>query len=239
MSWYAIETISPGIRRITEPNVHSFFSANMFHVAGRDADLVIDFGMGLASLRDALALDPTKPVIAFATHAHVDHVGSLHEFDMRLGHAAEAEGFATMPDEITLAHLFRSLPDPVLRLPTPEWSAASYRLRPAPLTRLIGEGDLVDLGDRLFRVLHLPGHSPGGLALLDERDGTFFSGDAIYDGGLVDDLPGCDRIAYRGTMARLAGLDVAVAHGGHGDALSRERMQAIARTYLEATAHLA
>ncbi len=107
-------------------------------------------------------------------------------------------------------------------------------IAPAPLTRILHENDVIDLGDAAYTVLHLPGHSPGSIGLLDERTGEFFAGDAIYEGQLVDDLPGCDRQAYRRTMSRLAGLDVGVVHGGHGAEFGRERMQAIARSYLDA-----
>ena len=83
-------------------------------------------------------------------------------------------------------------------------------IQPAPLTMLLGEGDLVDLGDRRFRVLHLPGHSPDSIGLLDERDGLFFSGDAIYDDTLIDDLPDSDRdrlSRHHGPHHRPAGAD--------------------------------
>ena len=50
-----------------------------------------------------------------------------------------------------------------------------YRIAPAPLTRILDEGDVIDLGDRSFTVLHLPGHSFGCIGLYDERDGLLFS----------------------------------------------------------------
>lgn len=230
--WFRTELVSPDVRRIQEPFVHDFFSANMFHINGRDADLVVDFGMGLQSLLRYLDLDPEKPIIAVATHAHVDHVGSFHEFGTRLGHIEEDTGFSAMGDEHTLAHLFRALPEPVSRAPVTDWAPTEYRLQPAPLTQHVDEGDIVDLGNRAFRVLHLPGHSPGGIGLLDQNNGEFFSGDAIYDGGLVDDLPGCNRNAYRATMRRLASLDTSMSHGGHGNAMSPDRMREIASAYL-------
>ena len=100
----------------------------------------------------------------------------------------------------------------------------------------LAEGDIVDLGDRRFRVLHLPGHSPDSIGLLDERDGIFFSGDAIYDDTLIDDLPDSDRAAYRATMARIIELPVRIAHGGHGESFSGERMREIARALHRARA---
>ena len=86
-SWFEKTTLAPGLTRLIEPFVHKFFRANIFHVVGRDADLVIDSGMGLVPLRPALAIPDGKPVIAFATHAHADHAGGLFEFEERLGHA--------------------------------------------------------------------------------------------------------------------------------------------------------
>jgi glyoxylase-like metal-dependent hydrolase (beta-lactamase superfamily II) len=230
--WFDVTELAPGVARIREPAVHRFFRANLYHVAGRDADMIVDFGTGLRSLRRLLEEKPSKPVIAVATHVHIDHVGSFHEFERRLGHSAEAEAFATMADPDTLADFFRKHPEAVAHPPHAGWDAEGYRIPPAPLTEVVSEGDRVDLGDACYRVLHLPGHSPGSIGLLDERSGILFSGDAIYDGTLVDDLPGCDKDAYRTTMERLRDLDVSIAYGGHGEPMPRERMHAIASTYL-------
>ena len=49
--------------------------------------------------------------------------------------------------------------------------------------------------------------------MLNETEGPFFSGDAIYDGNLTDDLPGCDREDYRATMVRLKAIEVNIVHG--------------------------
>ena len=216
--------------------MHRFFRANLFHVTGKDADLIIDFGMGLAPLRPFLNIGTGKPVIALATHVHADHIGSFYEFEHRLGHAAEADGFAGMQDAVTLAHLFRDLPQGVEQMPQPSFDQHDYAILPAPLTRVLIENDTVDIGGSLYKVLHLPGHSPGSIGLLDEKSGIFFSGDAIYDGTLVDDLPGCDKFVYRTTMRRLQHLDVSVAYGGHGAPMSRERMHMIANAYLDTSA---
>ena len=69
---------------------------------------------------------------------------------------------------------------------------------------------MVDIGNRHFEVLHLPGHSPGSIGLWEEASGTLFSGDAVYDGPLLDELPtsniaGLSR--HHGPAARAAGPD--------------------------------
>ncbi|MCR6502378.1 MBL fold metallo-hydrolase [Shinella sp. CPCC 101442] len=230
--WFSKETISGGLTRIYEPYVHKFFRANMYHVVGQDADLVIDFGMGLANLRSELHIPPGKPVLAVATHVHVDHAGSFHEFETRLGHEAEAAAFARMPDADTLADYFRTQPEALTKAPPMGTTPETYMMSPAPLTTILAENDIVDIGNARYKILHLPGHSPGSIGLLDEKTGTFFSGDAIYEGGLVDDLPGCDVEAYKTTMERMLQLDVRTVYGGHGAALGKTRLQEIAKAYL-------
>jgi glyoxylase-like metal-dependent hydrolase (beta-lactamase superfamily II) len=89
----------------------------------------------------------------------------------------------------------------------------------------IGEGDVIDLGDRAFEVLHLPGHSPGSIGLWDSPAGILFSGDAIYDGPLLDELAGSSIDQYCMTMERLMVLPVTVVHAGHDPSFGRDRLR--------------
>lgn len=230
--WFSRETLGRGITRIWEPHVHPYFRSNVYHVRGRDVDLVVDGGMGLVPLRPVLNLPPGKPVVAVATHIHVDHVGALSEFEMRLGHREESSFFDDMADEHTLAHLFRAQRDAVSKPPHEAWSLLHFQIKSAPLSRILDEGCTIETGDRSFLVLHLPGHSPGSLALLDERNGDFLAGDAIYRGRLVDDLPGSDVHVYRKTMLRLLEIEFNRAYCGHGEIIDENELRSIARSYL-------
>ncbi|MGB6116653.1 MAG: MBL fold metallo-hydrolase [Mesorhizobium sp.] len=230
--WYGIEARPDGVVRITEPFVDPYFSANLYFVRGRDRDLLVDAGMGIVPLLPVLPLTDGKPVLALATHIHVDHVGALHEFAERAGPASEAQLFETMPDNATYADGYRASEAAVLREPYPGWRAQDYRLVPVSLTLPLKEGDRVDLGDRRFNVLELPGHSPC-IALFDEADGTLFAGDAIYDDELLDDMACSDIGAYCETMRRLIReIDPRVVYGGHGEPFGGARMREIASEYL-------
>jgi glyoxylase-like metal-dependent hydrolase (beta-lactamase superfamily II) len=231
MKWFAMTEMAQGIMRIREPHVHSFFQANLYRIAGRDFDIQLDFGVGVRALTDVSSADG-RPVLAIASHAHVDHVGSFHLYARRAGHRFEARAFAEMDDAGTLAPAFVTIDGAVTAPPSPGWKMADYALQPAPLTECLDEGDVVDLGNRRFTVLHVPGHSPGSIALLDEHNGDFFSADAIYDEGLVDDIPGADVETYLKTMQRLASLDVGTVYAGHGESMDRRQMQQVARDYI-------
>lgn len=230
--WFSKTAFDVDTTLLTEPYTHRYVRANIWLFRGRDADLLVDTGMGICPLRPEIDLVAGKPLLVVATHIHLDHVGSLHEFSWRAGPAYSADAFASMDEAATYADAFRGLADGVTKQPRPGWSAANYRIEPAPLTRTLVEDDIVDLGNRRFRVLHLPGHSPDSIALFDEADGRFFSGDAIYDAMLIDDLPDSDRTAYRRTMERLLDLPIRIGHGGHGPSFDRARMVAIASDYL-------
>ena len=138
---------------------------NIWHIRGRDCDLVIDTGMGLDSLKQWIMSTTDKPVKAIVTHCHFDHSGCLHEFDVRLGHRAEAEILANPVNKAVVyegAWTRIAIVDPMQH---PDFAPGTYAITPAPLTGYLDEGDVVDLGDCSYQVLHLPGHSPGSIGL--------------------------------------------------------------------------
>jgi glyoxylase-like metal-dependent hydrolase (beta-lactamase superfamily II) len=224
--------LSDRVSLIQETGVASFLRCNIWHVRGRDGDLVIDTGMGLGPLKDWVRQDSDRPLKAICTHCHFDHMGGLHAFDCRLGHRAEAQVFANpAPAAVVYSGDWTRIEvvDPAQH---PDFTPETYRITPAPLTGYLDEGDVVDLGDCAFQVLHVPGHSPGSIALWDAKARTVFTGDAVYDGDLLDNLYHSDRATYRQTLERLRGLDAEVFHGGHYPSFGKARLAEIVDGYL-------
>lgn len=220
------------ISLIQETGVANFMRCNIWHVRGRDCDLVIDTGMGLSPLKDWVRRETDRPLKAIVTHCHFDHSGGLHEFDCRLGHSAEAENLAHPSGANTVYTGAWTEIEVIDRGLHPEYSGQTFKITPAPLTGYLDEGDVVDLGDYAVQVLHLPGHSPGSIGLWDRSAKTLFSGDAIYDGELLDTLYHSDRDIYCKTLERLKSLDAEVFHAGHYPSFGRDRMIALADEYL-------
>ena len=231
--WFYSHEVAPGVTAVTEPHIGDFYRANLYTVRGRDADIQFDFGCGIVPLCPALSLSGA-PVIGVASHAHVDHIGGFHEFGDRRGHPAETMGFATMAQRFTLKDGFRTnrFGASLSQLPHPQFDLAQWDLTLAPLTATLAEGDRIALGNRSFSVLHLPGHSPGSIALLDEVSGLLLAGDAVYDDTLLDDIPGASVPDYLQTMARLADLDCDLVLAGHGAPFGRARLREIALGYI-------
>lgn len=228
--WYETIRFADGVTLIHEPWIKPFFRCNIWHVRGRDRDLLLDSGLGHFSLRKHVGLVSERALTAVASHTHFDHIGCHHEFEDRAVHRAEAPILADPANEKTLAERYAT--DEMFdRLPE-GWDAGAYRIPPAPAGRLLDDGDGVDLGDRRFRVVHTPGHSPGGIGLFEEKTGVFLSGDIVYDGPLIDDAYHSDREAYAATMERLRGLPVSVVHGGHFASFGRTRFLQLIDDYL-------
>ena len=89
--WYEVRKLDDGVNLIHEPWIKPFYRCNMWHVQGRDVDLLFDTGLGHFPLRSSIAALRERPVICVASHSHFDHIGCHHEFDQRCIHADEAE----------------------------------------------------------------------------------------------------------------------------------------------------
>ncbi|WP_397544449.1 MBL fold metallo-hydrolase [Roseovarius salis] len=229
--WYATESLTDGVMRIHEIHVASWLRCNIWHVRGRDRDLVIDTGMGLRPMTREIAALSGRPITAIMTHSHFDHSGGLHEFSDRCGHGAEAGIMAAPTEANTVADAGYVRAETFTALPWEGFSHRDFQVRPAPLTRLVDEGDVIDLGDRVFRVFHLPGHSPGSIALHEAETGLLFSGDVVYDGDLIDDLYHSDPEVLALSHARLRELPVRTVHAGHFASFGRDRLIEILDDY--------
>jgi glyoxylase-like metal-dependent hydrolase (beta-lactamase superfamily II) len=262
--WFTWRRVADGLTCLWEPHVHSLMQANVWHVRGKSADLVIDTGLGVGDLKGALAglgLLGERPTSLVLTHTHVDHMGGAHQFAKRAVHVAEAAsllhpaawhpllpweyppefrqyfldqdggGSAGAQGDMPSNDEYRLVID---ALPRPSFDPAAFVMTGVEASRTLAEGDELDLGDRVLRVLHLPGHSPGSIALWDEAGGALFTGDVIYDSGaLLDELDGSTISDYLVSMERLLRLPVDVVYSGHGEPFGRALLHDRARAYLD------
>jgi len=233
IGWFASERLSAGVTRIWEHQIKPEYGANMWLVKGRERDLLVDSGLGLASLRENIPELTEKPVIAVATHSHCDHIGGLHEFaDCRI-HEAEANIVRNPTIENTVAKgymtnaMFDGAPPKFFNPDEITFKSAN------PV--LLGDEAVIDLGDRAFEVLHIPGHSPGSIGLFEHATGIFFSGDVVHNGGYGIGrfhLYHSDLDDWLTSVERLRKLPVSTVHAGHFGSFGRARYLEILDEYL-------
>ena len=155
------------------------------------------------------------------THAHKDHTGSAGALARATGAliAAGAADAQAVRDGAPAA--------PVLQ----DWerelyestSAAVPEAPPAPVHHELADGELLDWGVSA-RVLHVPGHTAGSVAVHLPDRGALFTGDtiALWDGRPVPGVFNTDRTALTAACRRLAALESATAFFGHGDPLTTD-----------------
>ena len=230
--WYSVRRLDDDVTYICEPYIQEFYRCNVWHIRGRDRDMLVDSGMGVVSLREWVPLVTERDLIAVASHTHFDHIGCHHEFECRAVHSAEADLLANPTRENTLADPY--VTDEIFdALPPETYCSKCYAVKKAPATRILDDGDMIDLGDRQFEVIHTPGHSPGGIALYEKATEILFSGDIVYDGPLIEDTYHSDLTDYIASMERLLTLPVRLVHGGHFPSFGGERYRQLIRGWLD------
>ncbi|MBL4586338.1 MAG: MBL fold metallo-hydrolase [Flavobacteriales bacterium] len=132
-----------------------------------------------AALVSFIEEEGLKPIKLLNTHCHVDHV---------LGNRFLAEKYdlelEMHEDDI-----------PVLNaVPT---YGASYGFNTGEMvqpTVFLKDGDVVSVGSVELKVIHTPGHSPGGICFYHESTKQIIVGDALFQGSIGrTDLPGGDH----------------------------------------------
>jgi glyoxylase-like metal-dependent hydrolase (beta-lactamase superfamily II) len=193
--------------------IHRFvlgdFETNCY-VVRDDADptrtcWIVDCSYAPEPMLDFIEREGLKPSLCILTHCHCDHVAGLARMRLRLGpvnilcHAAEA-GFNEDPN----LNLSVFIP-PSVSAPPPDAYVAG--------------GQLLELGSHYFRVLHTPGHSPGGITLWCPEAGEAIVGDTLFAGSIGRlDFPTSDPADMRRSLHEvlMALPDETRVHPGHG-----------------------
>ena len=233
--WFQTQRIRDDLYCITEPCYAWKNRANLWLIKGRDSDLLIDTGLGVSSLKLYLADLLDKPLKVVASHVHFDHSGGCHEFDQVFIHRNEHRALCRGDQQLILsAPEYGFVPDSDFdSIPYQGFSASGYEVRACPQAKAIGHGDVIDLGDKAFEVMHLPGHSSGSIGLFNPGDRHFFSGDVVYDGEILDDLEDSVVEDYIDSMEKLLQLKTDEVRPGHYSSFDRRRLRQLVTRYIE------
>lgn len=224
--WYGIQPQDHEIIRFREIHVDPYAVGDIWLVRGSQRDLVVDTGSGIVPSAPVVEAVSGKSVCAVALNCYYDHAGGWHGFAERACHSLDAPALmdprqesALVSDYLTEATLWA--------LPRPGYAAADYRMVGAEPTRRLEDGDVIDLGNRSLEVLHMPGRSPGGIALWEARTGSLFTSDMLYDGDHGLAWPPDDPQAYIASLRRMRELPVAYVYPGHYGRFDGARMTAL------------
>ncbi len=227
---YSYTRVSDDIALILEKKVSDDWRCNIWHIQGSEKDLIIDTGLGLWPLADGIIRISKKPIIALCTHSHHDHAGGLNQFNVRSGHIDELDIFAKPSRESTVATLIKA--EHLIEKPNDDFNINNWCMKPAPITDPVKEGDIIDLGNRIFQIIHFPGHSPGSIGIWEKKTGVMFTGDTLYDGVLYDHLYHSVPTVFKESLFRLKEFPIRTIHAGHGPSFGKEKMFQIIEEYM-------
>ena len=139
------------------------------------------------------------------THLHIDHITGARWLANETG--------ADVCGSVQDAQLGLELPDQVAHF------HINVVVEPLTLDRDLSDGDTIFLGEEAIQVLHVPGHSPGGLAFYMPESSLLISGDTIFNGSVGrTDLMGGDMAQLINSIREkiLPLPDETVIASGHG-----------------------
>ncbi len=187
------------------------FDSNIFLILGDEKTALIDTGTGFQLDSTIKSIDKglngRSLDYVILTHRHYDHVGGLSGILSKYGSEAMAGELDAIPlregdSQSTMGVSFGGS--------IPKMDVKSVK-----------DGDVIDLGGHVLRIIETPGHTAGSICIFDESTGTLFSGDLFFfDGVGRTDLPTGSSDDLIKSLIKLKNLEFTGLSSGHGPVVS-------------------
>ena len=201
--WFTINQIDKDTYIISE--YRHWEETHCYLLIGTHCSLLIDTGLGISNIYDEVIKLTDKPIIAVATHIHWDHIGGHVHFPDFYAHEDELN-WLNGEFPLSLEQIKKMVVD---RCDLPEgYDVNGYVFFQGTPTRILSDGDEIDIGGRIIKVLHTPGHSPGHMCFWEEARKNLFTGDLVYKDTLFAYYPSTDPEAYLASLEKITALPV-------------------------------
>ena len=233
-----------------------FRLVNAFLIEGEERAALVDTGCGIGDLAREVRELTDKPLIILLTHTHFDHDGGIYEFPGVPVYVNPLDGERIAEDRVNMVKYmgtedYNEMRRSYIRsrgpIRCPDLDQAELlKLVPDHPTNdgyswlPVRDGNEIDLGGRVLKAIHTPGHTDGSTCFLDAENRILFSGDCANISIILTRQPGNDMKLVKicnSTMTKLwkqeASFDrLAVGH----DAVTLDKQ--IVRDYRDLSAGL-
>jgi glyoxylase-like metal-dependent hydrolase (beta-lactamase superfamily II) len=231
--------VGKGVHRVTLTLPWALDHVHCYAIEDPEGWTIVDCGLGTpeteAGWSEALErLGQPKVRRIVLSHFHADHLGASAMLVERTGAQEIVQGADDLPyaersfgrlqnQHVSGEYLRRNgMPDELIA----GWLGSSFltRTRLVEPTRLVEEGDRIEIAGVSYVILVLRGHADGHIVLYDEHEGRMFGGDVLLQritpnvGAWEDSRP--DPLGdYLETLRRLEGLAPQIVYPGHRDVI--------------------
>jgi glyoxylase-like metal-dependent hydrolase (beta-lactamase superfamily II) len=177
--WFELYQVSPGVIAIYEPN--QWQEVISYLIEGSEEALLFDTGNGIADIASLARKLTDKPISVLNSHSHYDHVGGNFAFNKIYGmqtpftlNRQKGQSNQSIGMEVSAQALCKRAP--------PGVTETNHVGKAYTITNIVEQGTIIDLGERTLEILHVPGHTPDAIALIDRKAGLMWTGDSFYQG---------------------------------------------------------
>ncbi|NQU85605.1 MAG: MBL fold metallo-hydrolase [Mariniphaga sp.] len=167
-TWYKVTEVADNTWLIDDNG-----NDNIYLVEGKDSALLIDTGIGVADLISTVKKITDKPLIMVVTHGHPDHAGANYQFEKVYAHQNDFDAVKMFGNVSTSKSTLRSMAEEDRPAEKRRFNSKAKKTVLLP----VSDGYIFDLGGRKIQVMETPGHTPGGICLMDIKNKLLFSGD--------------------------------------------------------------
>lgn len=209
--WFTVEQNDSQTFAISE--YRHWEETHCYLLCGNNRAILIDTGLGVSNIKNIVDSLTKLPITVVTTHAHWDHIGGHRYFNDIAVHATEKEWLSVefpLPLQVVKNNLTKVPCD----FPS-EFDLDAYHIFQGTPQTILHNGDLLDLGGRILKVIHTPGHSPGHCCFYESARKYLFTGDLIYRGCLYAFYPTTDPQLFYHSVRVVQQYDVARIFPGH------------------------
>lgn len=198
--WFELYKVASGVTAIYEPN--QWQEVISYLIEGEQKALLFDTGNGIGDIRKLVSSLTNKPIVVLNSHSHYDHVGDNYQFDTIYG--MDTPFTRLRQQGRTPAQIGEEVSEAALCVKAPGGKTPQNHVGKAyKIKHLLVDGDTINLGGRVLQLLHVPGHTPDAIALLDKQNGLMWTGDSFYLGTIWLNSNETDLAVYRQSLDKM------------------------------------